>query len=119
MQDSQSGRGGENKQTGLTDRMKRSILGRMDDRYNLTVHPPRAGSVALGGWGWLPRMIDKARATYHGNPGSFAHPCSRDRVLLSQLGMSTEEFREIIEQTSSDEAVLAEIEAFRDRKATA
>ena len=61
-------------------------------------------------------MIDKARATYHGNPGSFAHPCSRDRVLLAQLGISTEEFREIIDRTSSDEAVLAELHALRDRK---
>jgi Domain of unknown function (DUF5069) len=72
--------------------------------------------VELGGWAWLPRMIDKARATYHGNPGSFAHPCSRDRGLLAHLGISTEEFREIIDGTSSDEAVLAEVHALRDRK---
>jgi len=70
----------------------------------------------LGGWAWLPRMIDKARATYHGNPGAFSHPCSRDRVLLAKLGMSTEEFREIIDRTSSDGDVLAEVTALRGRK---
>jgi len=91
----------------------------MDALYDLTLHPPRAGSVELGGWAWLPRMIDKARATYHGNPGSFAHPCSRDRVLLAQLGMSTEEFREIIDRTSLDQEVLAEVDARRDRKGLA
>jgi hypothetical protein len=64
-------------------------------------------------------MIDKARATYHGNPGSFAHPCSRDRVLLAQLGMSTEEFREIIDRTSSDEEVLAKVHVLRDCKGLA
>lgn len=37
-------------------------------------------------------------------------------MLLAQLGMSTEEFREIIDRTSSDEAVVAEVQALRDRK---
>jgi hypothetical protein len=91
----------------------------MDTQYDLTIHPPRPGSAELGGWAWLPRMIDKARATYHGNPGSFAHPCSRDRALLAQLGMSTEEFRDIIDRTASDEAVLAEVRAIRDAKGLA
>lgn len=91
----------------------------MDAHYDLRVNPPRPGTARLGDWVWLPRMIDKARATYHGNPGTFSHPCSRDRVLLAQLGMSAEEFREIIDRTSSDEEVLAEVHALRDCKAQA
>lgn len=82
---------------------------------DLTVHPPRAGDLELGGWPWLPRMIDKARATYHGNPGSFSHPCPRDRRLLAELGISTDEFKAIIDSTSTDEEVLARVEQQRER----
>ncbi|HZJ03348.1 MAG TPA: DUF5069 domain-containing protein [Thermoleophilia bacterium] len=83
---------------------------------DLRVEKPRPGSDSLGEWPWLPRMIDKARATYHGNPGTYAHPCGRDRMLLSQMGLSVEEFREIIERTSADDEVLAEVEALRAEK---
>lgn len=80
---------------------------------DLTVHPPRPGDQRLGTWPWLPRMIDKARATYHGNPGSFAHPCPRDLRLLGELGLTKEDFKEIIDTTSTDEEVLARVEAHR------
>jgi len=82
---------------------------------DLTVHPPRAGNLELGGWPWLPRMIDKARATYHGNPGSFSHPCPRDQRLLAELGMSVLEFKEIIDSTSTDEEVLARVQESQGR----
>lgn len=82
---------------------------------DLAAHPPRPGSEELGGWPWLPRMIDKARATYHGNPGSFAHPCPRDLRLLSELGLSIEDFKEIIDATATDEEVLALVEERRRR----
>jgi len=78
---------------------------------DLTVTPPRHGDEKLGGWAWLPRMIDKARATYHGNPGSFSHPCSRDRRLLAELDLTEEDFKEIIDSTTTDEEVLARIVA--------
>lgn len=84
---------------------------------DLTQHPPRPGDVALGGWSWLPRMIDKARAKYHGNPGSFSHPCARDHRLLLELGISTEEFKEIIDTTTTDDEVLMRVEELRARGA--
>jgi len=83
---------------------------------DLTVTPPRPGHEALGPWAWLPRMIDKARATYHGNPGNYSHPCGRDRVLLAELRLSVEEFKEIIDRTSTDDEVLAAVEAQRAAK---
>ena len=88
----------------------------VDARYDLTVTPPRPGDLELAGRAWLPRMIDKARATYFGNPGSFSHPCGHDNLLLTQLGISTDEFRGIIERTSTDEEVVREIEALRIAK---
>lgn len=85
----------------------------MDLRYDLTVTPPRAGDLELGGWPWLPRMIDKARATYHGNPGTFAHPCGRDRGLLAQMSISVEEFKTVIDETATDGEVVERITALR------
>ena len=84
---------------------------------DLTAHPPRPGTEELGGWSWLPRMIDKARATYHGNPGSFSHPCPRDLRLLRELGLTTEEFKEIIDAAPTDEEVLVLIEEHRQGSA--
>lgn len=83
---------------------------------DLTEQPPRGGHLALGEWAWLPRMVDKARAKYQGNLGSYAHPCGRDRLLLSDLGLSADEFKDIILATTSDEQVLQEIQALRARK---
>lgn len=88
----------------------------MDPRYDLTVTPPRPGDLEAGGWVWLPRMIDKARATYHGNPSTFAHPCGRDRGLLAQMGISVEEFKAVIDTTTSDEEVVERIAALRAEK---
>lgn len=83
---------------------------------DLTQQQPRPGSEKLGDWPWLPRMIDKARAKYQGNIGSYSHPCGRDRMLLGELGITAEEFREIIESTESDEQVLAQVEDLRAEK---
>lgn len=80
---------------------------------DLTVTPPRDGSEKLGGWSWLPRMFDKARAKYHGNPGTYSHPCPRDKRLLAELGLSAEEFKAIVDKCEADEELLAEVERVR------
>ena len=80
---------------------------------DLRVQDPRPGHLALGDWPWLPRMIDKARAKYHGNIGTYVHPCGRDMVLLRDLGLTPEEFKEIIESTETDDGVLLEIQRRR------
>lgn len=80
---------------------------------DLTRKPPRSGAEKLGEWPWLPRMIDKARATYYGNPGSYKHPCPRDVRLLRELGISVERFKEIIDSAETDAEVLERVEALR------
>ncbi|GAB4259859.1 MAG: hypothetical protein Kow00122_17190 [Thermoleophilia bacterium] len=80
---------------------------------DLSAQSPRSGDEQLGGWPWLPRMIDKARATYQGNPGTYKHPCARDQALLADLGLSAHEFRVIIESTTTDEQVLEAVLALR------
>jgi hypothetical protein len=84
---------------------------------DLREQAPRPGHLTLGEWSWLPRMIDKARAKYTGNIGNYSHPCGRDRLLLDELGLSADEFKEIILATDTDEEVLREIEELRARKA--
>jgi hypothetical protein len=64
-------------------------------------------------------MIDKARAKYTGNIGNYSHPCGRDRMLLDELGLSAEEFKEIIVSAPTDEDVLREILALRGTKGLA
>jgi len=83
---------------------------------DLTAQPPRAGDRKLGPWPWLPRMIDKARATYYGNPGTYVHPCARDRGLLAELGITKEEFKDIIDRAPTDEDVLRELVEMRQSK---
>jgi hypothetical protein len=83
---------------------------------DLREQAPRPGAEVLGEWAWLPRMIDKARAKYQGQIGSYSHPCGRDQMLLFELGLSAEEFREIILATASDDEVLTEIERLREGK---
>lgn len=35
---------------------------------------PRPGDLELGGYRWLPRMIDKARADADGSIGDYCYP---------------------------------------------
>jgi len=83
---------------------------------DLRVEAPRPGHLALGDWPWLPRMIDKARAKYYGNIGTYAHPCGRDLSLLRDLGLTVDEFKEIIDATTTDDEVLQEVERLRGSK---
>lgn len=85
-------------------------------RLDLTTQQPRAGDLELGGWNWLPRMIDKARATYYGNPGTYVHPCGRDRMLLTKLGITAEEFKTVIDAGPTDDDVLRALAALRRQK---
>jgi quercetin dioxygenase-like cupin family protein len=64
----------------------------------------------LGGYVWLPRMIDKARATQWGTAGDIRYPCPIDQTCLARLGMHPQTFADIVEHATSDEAVLAELE---------
>jgi hypothetical protein len=83
---------------------------------DLRVEAPRSGQLALGDWPWLPRMIDKARAKYYGDIGTYAHPCARDLSLLRDLGLTVDEFKEIIDTTDTDDEVLRDVEKLRASK---
>lgn len=73
---------------------------------------PRRWSVELDGIRWLPRMIDKARMHRSGRLGSYLLGHSPvDKALLVRLGLTTEEFAEIVHRSADDAAVAAELRA--------
>lgn len=79
---------------------------------DLTVEKPRGPRVELEGYAWLPRMLDKARATLAGTAGDYLFGCPVDHTCLARLGISPELLLELAARYSDDSAVL---EALRGR----
>jgi len=71
----------------------------------------RPMDATLGGYPWLPRMIDKARARLAGTLGTMVHPCPVDRMCLARLRVGFVEFTELIRATETDEQVLTGLRA--------
>ncbi len=78
-----------------------------DAVVDLTRAPPRGMDETLGGYVWLPRMIDKARAKAAGTLGAYVHPCPVDRTLLARMRVEYATFKRIIMATHTDDEVLA------------
>ena len=74
---------------------------------DLTTAQPRGMDETLGGYVWLPRMIDKARAKMAGTLGTYVHPCPVDRTALARMRVDYGTFKRIIMATTTDEEVLA------------
>lgn len=74
---------------------------------DLTTAEPRGMDETLGGYVWLPRMIDKARAKLAGTIGTYVHPCPVDRTALARMRVDYGTFKRIIMATTTDEDVLA------------
>jgi Domain of unknown function (DUF5069) len=75
---------------------------------NANASVPRRWSVEVDGIRWLPRMIDKARMHRSGRLGAYLLGHSPvDHALLVRLGVTTEQFAEIVDRCADDEAVLA------------
>lgn len=73
---------------------------------------PRRWNTEVDGIRWLPRLIDKARMQQRGELGNYLLGHSPvDRALLTRMGLTTEQFSEIVRQAPDDAAVLAAIRA--------
>ena len=57
---------------------------------DLTVEAPRGLDAELEGYAWLPRMLDKARATLAGTAGSYPFGCPVDHTCMARLGIAPE-----------------------------
>jgi len=77
---------------------------------DLAVEAPRELDAELEGYAWLPRMLDKARATLAGTAGSYQFGCPVDHTCMARLGIAPELVLDLAARHSDDRAVL---DAFR------
>lgn len=79
---------------------------------NLTLVEPHPLDCALDGYAWIPRMLDKARATLAGTNGSYLFGCPVDHTCMARLGVGPELVLELAGRYAEDRDVL---EALRRR----
>jgi quercetin dioxygenase-like cupin family protein len=79
---------------------------------DLTVVQPRGLDAELDGYAWLPRMLDKARASLAGTNGSYLFGCPVDHTCMARLGVSPELVLELAGRYPEDTDVLR---AMRER----
>jgi hypothetical protein len=60
----------------------------VDAANDLTVQEPRGLDAELEGYAWLPRMLDKARASLAGTAGRYQFGCPVDHTCMARLGVA-------------------------------
>jgi quercetin dioxygenase-like cupin family protein len=78
---------------------------------DLTVEAPRGLDAELEGYAWLPRMLDKARATLAGTAGSYPFGCPVDHTCMARLGIAPELVLDLAARHADDHAVLDALRA--------
>ncbi len=67
---------------------------------------PRRGRDEYGGYLWLLRVFDKARAAAAGTIHDYIYPCPMDKGVFDRWGISVEEFDAAVRTHTTDEAIL-------------
>lgn len=80
---------------------------------------PRSPKDKLGGMIWLPRMIDKARATIDGTAGAYQYNCIMDARLFTFLGITAETMLEAVKTARDDNAVMEWIKSHTPPRSSA
>jgi hypothetical protein len=79
---------------------------------DLTKDFPRSPYEELGGFPWLPRLIDKVRALQAGKIGDYTpFPCGGDRNFLDALGIDPAALKAEIDRGASDAEIAAWVKA--------
>lgn len=86
---------------------------------DLTKRPPRSGRCRLGGYGILPRMLDKGRAVIAGTNGEYHFNCPLDQHILNFLGLDADALREQLATGKGDGEILEWINANAKHKRSA
>jgi mannose-6-phosphate isomerase-like protein (cupin superfamily) len=73
---------------------------------DLTLVEPHPLDSELEGYAWIPRMLDKARATLAGTNGSYMFGCPVDHTCMARLGVSPELVLELAGRYAEDRDVL-------------
>lgn len=68
---------------------------------------PRRGREEYGGFLWLLRVFDKARAFKAGTIHDYIYPCPMDRGVFERWGISADDFNRALETCSTDAQILA------------
>jgi hypothetical protein len=77
---------------------------------NLAHEDPAPMDAKFAGYPWLPRMIDKARASHAGTLGDYyRYPCPIDAACLDLLGIDADTFREIANDAVDGQAVIDQL----------
>ena len=74
---------------------------------DLTKQYPRGPRERLAGVAMLARTIDKARAQLAGTLGEYIFNCPMDRQLFGTLGVTADEFLDMVSRSPDDIAVVA------------
>jgi len=64
----------------------------------------------LEGYAWIPRMLDKARATIAGTQGRYLFGCPVDHTCMARLGIAPELVLELAGRHDDDRDVLAALQ---------
>jgi hypothetical protein len=67
---------------------------------------PRRGREEFGGYLWLLRAFDKARAAADGTIHDYIYPCPMDKGVFERWGISAAEFDDAIATHRTDDAIL-------------
>jgi quercetin dioxygenase-like cupin family protein len=78
---------------------------------DLTAQAPRGLDSELEGYAWIPRMLDKARATLAGTAGTYLFGCPVDHTCMARLGIAPELVLDLAARHSDDHAVLDALRA--------
>jgi quercetin dioxygenase-like cupin family protein len=78
---------------------------------DLTRGAPRGLDAELEGYAWLPRMLDKARATLAGTAGTYLFGCPVDHTCMARLGISPDLVLDLAARHVDDHAVLEALRA--------
>jgi hypothetical protein len=68
---------------------------------------PRRGRDEFGGFLWLLRVADKARAAAAGTIHDYIYPCPMDKGVFERWGITAAQFDEAIVTRRTDDAILA------------
>jgi hypothetical protein len=71
---------------------------------------PRRGRDDIGGFLWLARLFDKARAAADGTIHDYIYPCPMDQGVMERWGITADQFDAAIATHTSDDAILAWLE---------
>ncbi len=78
---------------------------------DLTQRAPRSPRVRLGGYAMLPRILDKARATWNGNPGDYKYGNPMDQHFFAFTGLSQAALMDQVKTGASDWEILLWVNA--------